>query len=72
MSEKIRLLLVDDHTLVRQGIRSLLETQDDMEVVGEASGGHEAFAMAGELRQDVILMDLALPVLNGRVATRLI
>ncbi len=68
--EKIRLLLVDDHTLVRQGIRSLLETQDDIEVVAEASGGHEAIAKAVELRPDVILMDLAMPDLNGMEATR--
>lgn len=70
MNDAIRLLLVDDHTLVRQGIRSLLETQDDMEVVGEASGGHEAIAMAGDLRPDVILMDLAMPDMNGMEATR--
>ncbi len=70
MNDAIRLLLVDDHTLVRQGIRSLLETQDDMEVVGEASGGHEAIAMAKDLRPDVILMDLAMPDMNGMEATR--
>ncbi len=71
-SNKIRLLLVDDHTLVRQGIRSLLETQEDIEVVAEASGGHEAIAKAVEHRPDVILMDLAMPDLNGMEATRLI
>ncbi len=70
MTDAIRLLLVDDHTLVRQGIRSLLETQDDMEVVGEASSGHEAIAVAGDLRPDVILMDLAMPEMNGMEATR--
>jgi two-component system response regulator NreC len=68
--EKIRLLLVDDHTLVRQGIRSLLEVQDDFEVVAEASGGQEAVAMATELSPDVILMDLAMPDMNGMEATR--
>jgi len=67
---KIRLLLVDDHTLVRQGIRSLLETQDDIEVVAEASGGYGAIAKAREFRPDVILMDLAMPDLNGIEATR--
>ncbi len=67
---KIRLLLVDDHTLVRQGIRSLLETQDGIEVVAEASGGHEAIAKAREFSPDVILMDLAMPDLNGMEATR--
>ncbi len=70
MSDAIRLLLVDDHTLVRQGIRSLLETQDDMEVVGEASGGQEAIDMAGDLCPDVTLMDLAMPDMNGMEATR--
>ncbi len=68
--EKIRLLLVDDHTLVRQGIRSLLETQEDIEVVAEASGGHEAIAKAAEFHPDVILMDLAMPDLNGMEATQ--
>ncbi len=67
---KIRLLLVDDHILVRQGIRSLLETQDGIEVVAEASGGHEAIAKAAEFQPDVILMDLAMPDLNGMEATR--
>jgi len=70
MNDTIRLLLVDDHTLVRQGIRSLLETQDDTEVVGEASGGQEAIAMAKDLLPDVILMDLAMPDMNGMEATR--
>jgi two-component system response regulator NreC len=68
--KKIRLLIADDHTLVRQGVRSLLETQDDIEVVAEASGGHEAIAKAAEFRPDVILMDLAMPDLNGMEATR--
>ncbi len=70
MNDAIHLLLVDDHTLVRQGIRSLLETQDDMEVVGEASGGQEAIDMAGDLLPDVMLMDLAMPDMNGMEATR--
>ncbi len=68
----IRLLLVDDHTLVRQGLRSLLETQGDIEVIAEASGGHEAVARADEFLPDVVLMDLAMPDLNGMEATRLI
>jgi len=66
----IRVLLVDDHTLVRQGIRALLETQEDFEVVAEASGGYEAIDKARELRPDIILMDLAMPDLNGMEATR--
>ena len=69
-SNKIRLLIVDDHTLVRQGIRSLMEAQEDIEVVAEASGGHEAVAKAAELHPDVILMDLAMPDLNGMETTR--
>ncbi len=70
LSDEIRLLLVDDHTLVRQGVRSLLETQDNMVVVGEASGGLEALDKARELKPDVVLMDLAMPDLNGMEATR--
>jgi two-component system response regulator NreC len=66
----IRLLIVDDHTLVRQGVRSLLETQNDIEVIAEAAGGHEAIAKAAELHPDVILMDLAMPDLSGMEATR--
>lgn len=66
----IRVLLVDDHTLVRQGIRALLETQEDFEVVAEASGGYEAIDKAREFRPDIILMDLAMPDLNGMEATR--
>jgi two-component system response regulator NreC len=69
---KIRLLIVDDHTLVRQGVRSLLEPEDDIEVVGEASGGREAVSKANDLKPDVVLMDLAMPDLNGMEATQLI
>ncbi len=66
----IRVLLVDDHTLVRQGIRVLLETQEDIEVVAEASGGYEAIEKAHEFHPDIILMDLAMPDLNGMETTR--
>lgn len=66
----IRILLADDHTIVREGIRSLLEEESDMTVVGEASDGHSAIRMAFQLKPDVILMDIAMPLLNGLEATR--
>ena len=67
-----RLLVVDDHTLVRQGIVKLLAAQDDLEVVGEASNGFEAVTKARELNVDAVLMDLYMPGLDGVAATRLI
>jgi len=66
----IRILLADDHTLVREGIRSLLEDEDDMTVVGEADDGHSAIRLTHQLNPDVILMDIAMPLLNGLEATR--
>jgi len=65
----IRLLLVDDHTIVRQGIRAVLEDEPDMLVVGEAEDGRVAVRLAGELQPDVVLMDIAMPGLNGLEAT---
>ncbi len=65
----IRVLLVDDHAIVRKGIRALLAEIDDIEVVGEASDGQEAIAQADVLRPDVILMDLVMPGLDGIQAT---
>ena len=67
-----RILVVDDHTLVRQGIVKLLEGQDDIEVVGEASNGFEAVTKAQDLGVDAVLMDLYMPGLDGVAATRLI
>ena len=61
----VRLLLVDDHEVVRNGIRSYLETIKDFEVVGEAENGAEAVTLAAETSPDVILMDLRMPVLDG-------
>lgn len=69
---KLRVLIVDDHGIVRAGIRSLLEGQSDIEVVGEAAGGEEAFEKAKEFRPDIVLMDIAMPGMNGIEATRLI
>ena len=68
----IRVLLADDHTLFREGVRALFGTEADLEVVGEASDGKEAVQMAAELRPDVVVMDLMMPVMNGIEATRLI
>lgn len=67
---KIRILLADDHTILRDGIRSLIEDEPDMEVVGEAEDGITVVKLADSLRPDVILMDIAMPLLNGLEATR--
>jgi two-component system response regulator NreC len=68
--KKIKVLIVDDHTLVRAGIRSLLTLVEDIEVVGEASDGKEALIKVRQLMPDVVLMDLAMPVMGGLEATR--
>lgn len=68
--KKIRVLLAEDHTIVRQGIAALLRTESDMEVVGEASNGMEAIELAKKLGPDVILMDIGMRQLNGLEATR--
>jgi DNA-binding NarL/FixJ family response regulator len=68
--KRIKVLIVDDHTLVRAGIRSLLALVEDIEVVGEASDGKEALIKVRQLRPDVVLMDLAMPVMGGLEATR--
>ncbi len=67
---KIRVLLADDHTIVRQGLRRLLESQPDMLVVGEADNGRDVLKSAARLRPDVVVMDMAMPGLNGIEATR--
>ena len=66
----IKVLLCDDHTIVRAAMRILLETADDMEVVGEAGNGQECVREAKRLRPDVIVLDLAMPILNGMEAAR--
>ncbi len=66
----IRLLLVDDHEVVRQGLHLFLEPDDNLDIVGEASDGREAVAQAARLKPDVVLMDLLMPVLDGVSAIR--
>jgi NarL family two-component system response regulator LiaR len=70
MKKLIRVLLVDDHAIVRDGIRSLLKTQPDIEVVGEANNGQDAMSMAESLQPDVVLMDLVMPGMDGIEAIR--
>lgn len=68
--DKIRVLLADDHTVVRQGLHALLEAETDIVVVGEAETGREAVQLAKKLVPDVVVMDIAMPNLNGLEATR--
>ena len=70
VSETIRLVIADDHPVVRDGLRAMLDTQPDIDVVGEASTGAEALSMARSLRPDLVLMDLQMPELDGASATR--
>jgi len=68
--KNIRILLADDHTVMRSGLRVLLERQPDFQVVGEASDGHEAVELTGSLSPDVVVADIAMPRLNGLDATQ--
>ena len=70
MAESISVLLVDDHSMVREGVRAFLVTQPDITVVGEAGSGEEAIRLAGQHVPDVILMDLIMPEMDGVEATR--
>ncbi|MEV4622965.1 response regulator transcription factor [Asanoa sp. NPDC049573] len=70
MTDRIRVLVVDDHAIVRQGLRSFLDVQDDLEVVGEAADGAEAVVRAAELLPDVVLLDLRMPGTDGVAALR--
>jgi DNA-binding NarL/FixJ family response regulator len=68
--KRITVLLAEDHTIVREGFRKLLETESELEVVGEAQTGREAVALTRKLRPSVVVMDIAMPLLNGLEATR--
>src|SRR3989304_8809773 len=70
MPKKIRILIAEDHTLVREGIRLILQSQPDVEVIGEAADGREVIAKARDLRPDVVLMDISMPEVDGLEATR--
>jgi len=68
--EKIKILLAEDHVVVREGIKELIQHEEDMEVLGEASNGEEAIQMTTELDPDVVIMDIAMPKMNGIEATK--
>ena len=68
--KRITVLLAEDHMVVREGLRALLEAEGDIEVVGEAATGRQAVELTRKLRPDVVVMDIAMPVLNGLEATR--
>lgn len=70
MSDKLRILLAEDHKTVREGIKLLVNAQSDMEVIGEAGDGEAAVKLAAELDPDIIVMDISMPELNGLRATR--
>ena len=70
MTMPIRILLADDHEIVRKGLRSILATKPDWEICGEATNGQEAIDEAKRLRPDLVIMDIAMPEVNGLGATR--
>lgn len=70
MNKKIKVMIVDDHAILRDGIKALLTLQDDMEIVGEAGNGKEALEKTRETSPDVVIMDIAMPIMNGLEATR--
>ena len=69
-SERLRILLVDDHEMVRQGLRSVLDNYEDLEVIGEAGDGESAISIAAALKPDVVVMDVNMPRIDGIEATR--
>jgi two-component system response regulator NreC len=70
MSKKLRIIIAEDHKTVREGIKLLVNAQDDMEVVGEAGDGEPVLELASKLDPDIVLMDISMPVLNGLKATK--
>ena len=66
----IRIVVADDHQIIRQGLRMLLDSEQDMELVGEAENGEQAVNLANELGPDVVVMDIGMPVMDGFAATR--
>ena len=68
--QKITVLLADDHTVLRQGLRALLAAETDIEIVGEAENGRQAVQLAMKFLPDIVVMDIAMPLLNGLDATR--
>src|ERR671920_880479 len=70
--ERIKVLIVDDHRVVREGLSAILQSKDTIQVLGEAQDGHEAVAKARSLLPDVILMDVSMPKMSGVEATRII
>jgi two-component system response regulator NreC len=70
VNEKVRIILADDHPVVRVGLRALLEAEPDIQVVGEANNGVEALALVAELAPDIVVMDISMPEMDGMEATR--
>ena len=70
MSNPVRIMLADDHTIVRQGLARLLEEQPDLKVIGEATNGRDAVDKAKQLKPDVVIMDIAMPRMNGIEAAK--
>ena len=70
MPPPLRILIADDHAIVRQGLKLLIDNQPDMEVVGEAADGHAVLALAKTVQPDIVVMDISMPGMNGLVATR--